>query len=421
MGLGLLGRSLGDALFLAEHGAVLTITDLKTEEMLAPSLEKLKPYSGITYVLGEHRLEDFQQCDMVIKAPGVPFDSPYIKEAQEHNIPVEMDASLFLKLAPEVISIGVTGTRGKSVTTQLIFEILKADEKRVFLGGNVRGIATLPLIEEVQQGDYVVLELDSWQLQGFGDAGMSPHVAVFTTFMRDHMNYYKGDMERYFADKAHIFQYQTKSDILVVGEDIADRISSSAKKFVATSKDIPGDWDIQLLGDHNRKNAAIAIAVAKALGISEDVIRSAIESFRGLAGRLEYIGEKKGIFFYNDTTATTPDAALAALDALENKHIVLITGGADKDLEYAAYAARLSSHITNPVFFKGSATQKLISLLPKTYAYTLVDTMPEAVKEAYSRAEKGDVVLLSPGAASFELFENEYDRGDQFVQCVNAL
>lgn len=239
MGLGLLGRGVGYTKFLAEclsaqtGGADLIVTDLKTKEQLASSLKQLEKFRGIKFILGEHRLEDFKDRDMIIKAAGVPLDSIYINEAKKNDIPIEMDVSLFAKLAPSVKIVGVTGTRGKSMTTTLIYEILKANEKflkrKVFLGGNLRGVATLPLIKKVKEGDILVCELDSWQLQGFGDAKISPNISVFTSFMPDHMNYYKNSMEEYFEDKANIFKYQKSDDILIIRPGMKRYISK--KRF----------------------------------------------------------------------------------------------------------------------------------------------------------------------------------------------
>src|SRR3989344_5021103 len=201
LGLGLLGRGVGDAMFLCESGAELLVTDLKDARALSPSMGKLKKYGGIEFILGGHRLKDFRNRDFILKAAGTPLDSPYINEAIKNGIPIEMDASLFLKLAPKGITvIGVTGTRGKTTTSYLIYEILKQARKRTFLAGNIKDKATSPLLKKVRAGDYVVLELDSWQLQGFGDAKISPHIAVFTTLLEDHKNYYKGAPEQYFED-----------------------------------------------------------------------------------------------------------------------------------------------------------------------------------------------------------------------------
>src|SRR3989344_3754467 len=213
MGLGLLGRGVGDAAFLAECGAEVLVTDLKQKDVLKPSLQKLKKYSkpargraGIKYVLGEHRLEDFKNCDMVLKAAGVPIDSPYIKEAKKNKIPVEMSGSLFARLSGLPI-IGVTGTRGKSTVTELIFHILKSSGKKAILGGNIRGVSNLQLLKKftpprsggARNAEVAVMELDSWQLQGFGESKISPHIAVFSTFYPDHMGYYAGSMNKYFT------------------------------------------------------------------------------------------------------------------------------------------------------------------------------------------------------------------------------
>ena len=207
LGLGLLGRGVGDAEFLAECGADLLVTDKKTKEELKPSLERLAKFPNIKFVLGEHRLEDFKNRNFILKGAGVPLDSPYIEEARKNAVPIEMSASLFAKLAPKGVKIvGITGTRGKTTTTMLIYEILKEafGQDKVFLGGNIKDMVTLPLLKSVKENDYVVMELDSWQLQGFDEAKISPNVAVFTTFLEDHMNYYSGSMEKYFADKANI-------------------------------------------------------------------------------------------------------------------------------------------------------------------------------------------------------------------------
>jgi UDP-N-acetylmuramoylalanine--D-glutamate ligase len=221
MGLGLLGRGVGDVRFLAEAGADLIVTDLKTKEQLAPSLEALKEFPNITFVLGEHRLEDFRERDLILKAPKTPLDSVYIAEAEQHGVPVTMSTALFARLAREqgAALIGITGTRGKTTTTEMIAHILRASGAKVLLGGNIRGVSTLSLLPEVVPGTVAVLELDSWQLQGFRAEELSPHVAVFTTFFPDHQDYYP-DMDTYLADKAEIFLHQGPDDTLVLGEPL---------------------------------------------------------------------------------------------------------------------------------------------------------------------------------------------------------
>ena len=431
MGLGILGRGVNVAKFLAECGAELTITDLKTEEQLESSLKILTPYKNIKYVLGRHDLADFRDKDMVIKAAGVPLDSPYIAEARKNNIPIEMDASLFAKLTAlstsNVDIIGITGTRGKSTVTHLIYSIIKNSGRRVYLGGNVKGLATLPLLKKVKPSDVVVMELDSWQLQGFADAKISPNIAVFTTFLPDHQNYYKNDMDRYFSDKANIYRWQKDEDCLIAGVKTAKLIKEKeeniikSRMIIADRKNIPKDWKIKLLGEHNLANIALAAETARKLGIKESVIKKSVEKFKGLPGRLEFIKEVKGIKFYNDTTATTPEAVVAALDSLKESKgkIILIGGGADKNLEYDEYAKIVKKSVKALALFRGLASNKIISALGKVkFPMEVFDNMKIAMKFAVANAKKGDIVLLSPGAASFGVFKNEFDRGEQFNKAV---
>lgn len=428
MGLGLLGRGIGVAKFLAKHGAELLITDLKTEQQLASSLKQLKKFKNIKYILGQHRIEDFQQGDMLIKAAGVPLDSIYLAEARKNNIPIEMDASLFAKFTKAKI-IGITGTRGKSTVTQMIYHGLKKYYRKgnVFLGGNVRGLATLPLLEKVKDNDVVVLELDSWQLQGFGEAKISPQIAVFTTFMNDHMNYYKNDMQRYFDDKAKIFEHQTEKDFLVISEQAMLQIKKRTQygkiksKITVVNEDAIRNLKTKLIGEHNKTNIALAVEVLKLMKLNQKQIKQAIATYPGEPGRLQMILKRNGVAYYNDNNATSPDACVAALNSLykNEKNIVLICGGADKEFNFNDMLEVIANTTKNVVFIKGTATDKILNILPKDFPeYVVVDSMPLAVKEARKSVKKGDVILLSPGAASFGVFKNEYDRNDQFVKYV---
>jgi UDP-N-acetylmuramoylalanine--D-glutamate ligase len=420
MGLGLLGRGVGDVRFLAEQGAHLTVTDLKTSELLEPSLKELSDIPNITYRLGEHDLEDFRHCDLVLKAAGVPLDSPYIAEAHKHGIPVRMSADLFAEFA-EVPIIGVTGTRGKSTTSHMIAHILRAAGYEVFLGGNVRGLSTLAYLEKVRENTMAVLELDSWQLQGFGDAHISPNIAVFTTFMPDHMNYYQNSMESYFADKANIFLNQKEDDTLILGEQMASYIDEFGykNKIVAhtlVAKPVPKNWVLRVPGEHNRMNAGLAAAATRAFGVDDDVIRQALETFAGVSGRLEFVREVRGIRIYNDTTATVPDATIAALEAVgskDKKNVLLIMGGADKMLDMSPLIRAIPQYAKSVFLLTGTGTQRIMGELPDAHIFT---SLREAFEAAMKRANEGDVLLFSPAFASFGMFKNEYDRGDQFME-----
>jgi UDP-N-acetylmuramoylalanine--D-glutamate ligase len=425
MGLGLLGRGVGDAEFLAACGAELIVTDFKPATELAPSLERLKDFPNIIYHLGEHRLEDFEDRDMVIRAPNTPLDSPFITHAREHGIPVEMDASLFAKLSPATI-VGITGTRGKSTVTHLIYEMARTARKTPVLGGNERGVATLPLLATTDATNTVILELDSWQLQGFEDAHISPHISAWTNFLPDHMNYYKGDMDRYFQDKAAIARFQKARDVFITTREIKETIESRFGTLTGTcitDPVLPDDWEISLLGEHNRKNAAFARMTAQAMGIPDDIIKNTLKNFSGLPGRLQLLGEKNGVAFYDDGNSTTPEATIAALRALAplGRPIILIAGGSDKALDFSTLVPEIETCVKKLVLFNGVATGKIKVLFTKDFPCTTAAGMDEAFAAAVAATTPHDIILLSPGAASFGIFKNEYDRGDQFKAAFEKL
>jgi len=419
LGLGLLGRGVGDAEFLAQMGAEVSVTDMKSEKELEVSVEKLRQYPNITFFLGGHQTADFTKCDMVIKAAGVPLASSQISEARSAGVPVYMSTALYAKFAREMGAriVGVTGTRGKSTVTNMIFHTLQKGGYPSHLGGNIRGISTLAQIREVNSGDICVLELDSWQLQGFGDLQMSPDIAVFTNFMPDHLNYYP-NMNAYFADKANIFKYQTERDTLVVGESVIDLVRK-AIPVVNPTLPSPIPLDLQLLvpGEHNRYNAALAAAALKALKIPEDVVRMGLETFPGVEGRLQFMRRVNKVSIYNDNNATTPEATVAALSSFPERTIILIAGGSDKGLELDELVEMIQRTCKKVVLLAGTGTAKL---QPSVIA-NAHDTLKGALTEALEAAQPGDTVLFSPAFASFGMFKNEYDRNDQFVALVKEL
>lgn len=425
MGLGLLGKGLGDAIFLAKAGADVTVTDLKNEEQLASSVAPLKKFKNVRFVLGRHEYEDFENCDFVLKAQGVPLHSSYIEHARKKKIPIRMDDELFLSLAPKGITVvGVTGTRGKTTTATLIEHILKKARKRVHLAGNIQGVATLALLPKIKKGDIIVLELSSWQLQGFHDAQRSPDIAVFTNFMDDHMNYYKTRKE-YFFDKAAIFAYQKKNNTLVLGTDVAKSIPKmhAGKQIVTSGEELPTDWIIPLPGEHNKDNIAYARAVCRVLKIPDATIKKAVASFEPVHGRLEFLRNYKGIAIYNDNSSSTPEATIIALRALgeeAKKHIVLIMGGADKGVSPDGLLQEIPMYCKAVVLLSGSGTDK-IAIKDLNVPFTYAETLTDAVLIARGFAKKGDVLLFSPAFASFGMFVNVYDRGDQFVKEIKKL
>jgi len=449
MGLGLLGGALNDAKFLLECGAVLTITDLKSAEELKIPINKLKKWKNIKYVLGYHDLEDFKIADFILQPGNVPPDSVYLQEARKNNIPIHESESLFMNFVEDVTVIGVTGTRGKTTTTCLIYEILKSVfDKKVHLGGNVKGTSTLSLLKKVHPKDIVVAELDSWCLHGIGKTGKSPQISVFTNFMPDHLNYYlKGSRneeeakQKYFDDKAQIYLNQKKENFLICGDKISEKIGYvKSNKIVTNKNDVPKNWKLKVKGEHNLENIACAIAVARVLKVDEKIIKKAVENFSGVEGRLQFIKEYKGIKIYNDTTSTTPDATIVALKSLGRgstltKNIVLIVGGADKNLNMSGLLKEIPKYCKSLILLPGTGTDKLgISNLEygKWNKYkiqnsifnirtTLAKDLNEATEFALDNAKHGDILLFSPAFASFGMFKNEFDRGNKFIKIINNL
>jgi UDP-N-acetylmuramoylalanine--D-glutamate ligase len=422
MGLGLLGRGVGDTAFLAEHEAKITVTDMKSEAELSTSVTALSSYGDIIFHLGGHKMEDFENRDFILKAAGVPLENIFIKHAIEKNIPVYMSAALTAKIVKEklkdVTVIGITGTRGKSTVTHLIHYILTGAGKRAHLGGNVRGVANLPLLEAIEEGDYLVLELDSWQLQGFGDLKLSPDIAVFTSFLDDHLNYYKNDKELYFADKAKIFINQDSS-CLIASTQAADEIR---KRIPEQKIEVPevGKYDAMIIGHHNDIAISLALSVAEKVRIAASDALALAKEFKAVPGRLERLGIFKDVIVYNDNNATTPDAVIAGIKAINDAHNlkpILIMGGSDKNLDLTSLEKTIKESTSACVLLSGTGTDKLT--LSKE---NMFETLSECTQRAFELAKKGDVILFSPGFASFsKYFNNEYERGDEFVKIIHTI
>ena len=422
MGLGLLGRGVGDAGFLAPLAKELIVTDKKTEEQLKESVERLKKYPNVSFHLGGHDKKDFTNADMVIKAAGVPLDSPEIAAARETGVPVYMSTALFAKFAAEAGAtiVGVTGTRGKTTVSRMIHHALVRSNRRSFLGGNVRGLSTLSLLPGIEKGNIYILELDSWQLQGFGDLHMSPHIAVFTNFMPDHMNYYGGDMEKYFADKANIFNFQKAGDQLIVGEEVVEKVRGSHSPLLPCTPEPLPQWHLRIIGAHNIRNAMLAREALHVLGLNDDEIRSGLESFEGVEGRLQLAAEKNGVKIYNDNNATTPPATIEALKAVDDgRHaILLIAGGSDKNLDLSHLVSEIKVHAKKVYLLKGTGSNRLAKDVPSAET---CDSLDIAFRKALEESQSGDTILFSPAFASFGMFKNEYDRNDQFLALVRKL
>lgn len=436
MGIGVLGRGVGDIKFLASCGAKITATDLKGEDKLKKSLRQLKKYKNIEYTLDKHSVSDFRNRDMIIKGAGVPLESKYIDAAQQENTPVHMSFGLVLDILKkenvQVTVIGVTGSKGKSTTTGLIESILQNSGRKYHVAGNVRGVANLPLLKKIEDGDIILAELDSWQLQGLHSVAISPEIAVFTNFFEDHLNYYNGSMKQYFKDKSAIFKYQSKEDSLVLTSASAKAIKKYfkgnivAKKIMSRYKHLPKSWTYPIFGKHNEKNIGQAYHVAKILNIPDAHIKKGLTEFAGVDGRFQFIdSSREDVLFFNDNNSTTPESTVVSLQSLIKKYpdrdIILIGGGADKEFHYQKLSKYIARNIKFTLLFSGGATDKLRECFPPRFSrFTETLSMKTAFNIAMTHAEPGDIVILSPGAASFGVFNNEYERNDQFLKHVKA-
>jgi len=421
MGLGLQGGGVAIANLFSEIGAKVTVTDLKDSKTLKSSLQKLNS-THIRCVLGEHRKADFKNQDLIIRNPAVPQNSPFLKLATKNNIPIKMETALFAKLSPAPI-IGVTGTRGKSTTSRLIYEILKKANQKVFLAGNIPGKPTLPLLKKITPEDLVVLELSSWQLQGFAFEKISPHIAVVTNIYPDHLNRHPS-MNAYIADKKNITNFQKKSDYLILNQQNLKSKSFSkntqAQITFFKSSNLPKNLTLKIPGLHNRANASAALAVANILNINKNTSLKVIKDFRGLPYRLEQVTTINNISIINDTTSTTPTATIAAIKSISQR-ITLILGGKSKNLPVKKLAQLINKSNIKVVLLKGSGTTEIKPHLNPQKIIAEFSDQDQAIKSALKNSKPKTTLLFSPGFTSFEMFNNEFQRGDSFNQTIKNL
>lgn len=414
------GSGVAAALHFAKAGDQVIATDLKTKEQLAENVKQLSKYKNVRFKLGKHDPKDIAWAHLIVRGPSVRATSKEMKLARKLGKAVTSDLALFLEACPCPV-IGVTGTRGKSTTTAMIHEILWSSKqwREVWLGGNIL-VSPLTFLPYVKPTDLVVLEMSSFQLEGTGDAGVSPNIAVWTNLMRDHLNMYPSMVE-YGEAKAQIFRHQDADDVAFLPSDKSfnEYATEAPGKVVRVKK---SKFVLSIPGEHNQMNASFAAAVAKELGVSASKIRSALKAFKGLPNRIETIAVKKGIRFVNDTTATTPDGTMAALRALvqpasrKTQTTHLIFGGADKELDFTEIAKYFKSRKDVHVYLlEGTAKKKIRKAGIDGEWFDSLDEVFERIKLL---AKTGDTVLLSPGCASFGLFNNEYHRGEEFKKRV---
>ena len=441
MGLGSFGGGIGAASYLADHGARLTVTDSKTETDLEESVKTLSGL-GIRFVLGRHEMKDFTGADMVVVSPGVPRDSEYIAAARNTGAQLTTEIGLFVERCPAKIC-GITGSNGKTTTVSMIKSILEQSGERFRIGGNIGG-SLLSELSGIESDDCVVLELSSFQLEWLDEMSWSPHIAVILNIMPNHLDRH-GTFDEYRRVKAVILDHQSTEDTAILVYD--DPGSASMQECVRSRLEWVGThcegdgittgegWIIDRRGDvmkriidtgcllvpgkHNMLNAMAATACACIMGIDYVSIQQGLGSFRGVPHRLEFVGEYNGILFYNDSKATTPEAAAAAITSFD-RQVIPILGGYDKGVSFKEMARHVADHIRYAALI--GVTAPLISHALENVGISskIYSSLDEAFNACVAKASAGDVVILTPGCASYDMFSNFEERGNAFNELVKA-
>jgi UDP-N-acetylmuramoylalanine--D-glutamate ligase len=431
MGLGILGGGAATTRWLVEQGAVLTVTDMKNEEALKISLEKLNDIKNkINFVLGEHREEDFLNNEIIVLNQDIPFDNKFVEIARQAGKRIENELTLFYAFSKSKNIIAITGTRGKTTTANWTAHFLKSINPNTFLIGNSPDKPLLQEIKNVSQNSLVVLEVPSFNLEIVDGKNFKPHIAIITSLYLDHLNRHK-TVENYAATKANIFKGQTSDDFLILdGKSDWTKFfldfKPKSKVLFYDKQDIFSEDEMERFthewGKHNFKNLLAAGTAALAAGCSLEKIKALMLELPQIKFREEKIFENDKISIYNDTTATSPEASLAAMERFhsDEEKVVFIIGGTDRELDFKQWAIKVQGLVKpeDIIFLSGSATEKMKKELAWSH-FNEFDTLEECFKEALKIVESKlkSKIIFSPGAKSFEKFKNEFDRGEKF----NAL
>ncbi len=422
-GLGLNQGGVGSAKFFTSQDAKVKVTDLKNADVLKPSIDQLKNFP-IEYTLGEHKNEDIDWADLIIKNPGVKPGNSYIEYAKNQGKQVEQDMGIFLEFVKHHQIIGVTGTKGKSTTASLIYEVLKKSGKKVVLAGNI-GTSVLDTIPFVDEDTLVVLEISSFQLEAFDTHKFSPKWAVITNITPDHLNYYS-TMEEYINAKKIIGKYQTENDFLFLRKD--DPITTTPEflnglkgQIISFSKDnLPKELNPLLMGEHNLENISATYEIGKVFRINLKLQLSSLATFKGVPFRMELIKIWEGISIYNDTCASSPEAGIKAIETFPDS--ILICGGMNKGMNYIKYAEIVDKEVKKVFFLEGDSTDEIKKLIKnKVLIAGVYNDLEKLLTDIKELAKSDDVILFSPAATSFNLFQNEFDRGRKFNAAVEKV
>lgn len=436
---GLARSGISAANLLCRLGARVTITDEKRESELSENIRKLT--KGISLKLGGHNGVDIAKVDLVVISPGVLWDSPFLNKIRENGIRIISEVELAFKYIKAPL-IAVTGTNGKTTTTTLIGEMLKKDDRNVFVGGNIGN----PMCEEVLNGsssELILSEISTFQMEGIET--FKPHISVILNITPDHLDRHKS-MAEYIALKKRVFINQNTRDYTVFNMDDkitaalsnegkGERIFFSRIREVDNGAFVRGNniifrrnrkeeivstlKDLKIIGVHNIENTLASVAVGGICDIPPRLMREVISEFSGIPHRMEFVREIEGIKFINDSKGTNVGATIKSIESF-NEPIILIAGGKDKGSDYLPLKPLIEDRVKFLILI-GEAKKKMASVMNGFRNILNAESFEEAVNEAFDKAEKGDVVLLSPACASFDMFRDYEDRGEQFRKIVESL
>jgi UDP-N-acetylmuramoylalanine--D-glutamate ligase len=431
--------------YLDKQGVKASIVDKKEEEEIDNKIISEVRSLGATISLGKNYLQSLDQFDVVFRSPSVRPDTPLLKEAAEKGTQITSQIKFFFDLCAAPI-IGVTGTKGKGTTASLLYEILKAGGRKVFFCGNI-GRPPLDVVGQVTKDSLVILELSSFQLF---DLEKGPHIAVILMVTSEHLDWHK-NVGEYIEAKKNITKYQNKSDLVVLNNDyeqskLIGEFGKGEKYYFSTKEEVTkgaylkddkivlagvssgGEIEVgskKIPGEHNLQNILAAVLTSNLLGADYDTAAQTINNFKGLPHRLEFVGEENQVGYYNDSASTIPETAIAAIKAFKNPKIMIL-GGSSKNSDFSLLGREIVENDVKAVILIGQEAERIKKAIGDSGEFLgqIIQepgSMKEIIDRAKGTAKPGDVVILSPACASFDMFKNYQDRGDQFKLAIDTL
>lgn len=417
VGLGPHGEMIADIKFLLRNNARVALYDMRSEKRLKGFLPGLKEAGLERYAFGKVPADELLEAELILLAPEVSKKSTFLRKAFQAEIQIEFPDTLFFKLAPSVILIGVMGLYGKSTVSHLIYTILKKsfadyEDQGLFFIDPESTNGALTHLKRIKKGDVVLARIPESLMPHYCEIHISPHVAVITSLI-----------------PFDILEFQTYNNFIVAPDEVVDALKSEnlpskAKILRTRPSSIPSDWNMKQRAVYDRGNAALALQTSELFKVSPEIAKEAIQGFIGLKGRIELVKKVSGIEFYNDASSTVPQATLSALlSVASGKNVILILGGAYTGYDYGDLIKNISQHVSTIILLSGSGSLGFRTHVENLEEVDFVQalSLEEAVKEALAHAKKGDRVLFSPGFDAVGVDISRKERGERFVKAVRAL